>query len=353
LHRGRETYGLAVSTPQDFFVAKVKSDGTLDWVRAIGGTGDDWATCVRQTADGGYLFAGHTSGGTGERDLAVVKCDSSGNTVWARLVGQTQVVYGNTVALTSDGGCVATSSNTSGGGYITKLSGSGALVWTRLVGGGGYSNARIVGETADADLLIAGATQVYGAGGYDAWLMKTAADGTMAGCSTITTVTPTGHDTHAGQQHGIRHVPERVADRQCGLAHGPDDCPGDGLPLPGEQRRARGSGLDDRRGERQGGRRHGGAAAKLHVAGTAGVDGIMFPDGTLQTTAITSVPANKVRVVAQGSRSVTATCPSGMTIEAGWYYSPGNGPRACSAGASSCTMSSGYSDTTVVDITCH
>ena len=29
--------------------------------------------------------------------------------------------------------------------------------------------------------------------------------------------------------------------------------------------------------------------AKLHVGGTAGVDGIMFPDGTLQTTAATSV----------------------------------------------------------------
>jgi len=53
-------------------------------------------------------------------------------------------------------------------------------------------------------------------------------------------------------------------------------------------------------------------SAKLHVAGTAGTDGIKFPDGTLQTTAAT------------GGASVlytTTICPSGWT-DAGTFYPP-------------------------------
>ncbi|MEW5900134.1 MAG: hypothetical protein AB1715_01585, partial [Acidobacteriota bacterium] len=64
-------------TGMDAWLIKLTAAGKIEWQRAYGGNGVDWASEVQQTDDGGYICAGYTSpGGFSERDFWVWKVDS-------------------------------------------------------------------------------------------------------------------------------------------------------------------------------------------------------------------------------------------------------------------------------------
>ena len=65
----------------DAYLLKIDSLGNQLWIKPFGGTGImDCAHSVKQTLDGGYVFAGYTeSYGAGLRDFYIVKTDSQGN----------------------------------------------------------------------------------------------------------------------------------------------------------------------------------------------------------------------------------------------------------------------------------
>ena len=65
---------------QDVWIVKLSSLGTVEWENIFGGTLDDEADCVAQTADGNYIVAGYTksnnldvNGNHGASDFWVVK----------------------------------------------------------------------------------------------------------------------------------------------------------------------------------------------------------------------------------------------------------------------------------------
>jgi hypothetical protein len=64
----------------DIYLVKTNSLGDTLWTHTYGGTSADWAKCVQQTSDGGYVVVGQTeSFGAGGRDVYLVKTDSLGN----------------------------------------------------------------------------------------------------------------------------------------------------------------------------------------------------------------------------------------------------------------------------------
>jgi len=78
----------------DFWVIKTDDNGVLQWQKCLGGSLDEEATSVKQTADGGYIVAGYTSsndsditGNHGGTDLWVVKLDNNGNIEWQKSLG--------------------------------------------------------------------------------------------------------------------------------------------------------------------------------------------------------------------------------------------------------------------------
>jgi hypothetical protein len=154
-----------------------------EWKRTYGGAGYDEAWSVVQTDDG-YVLAGYTnSSGSGSYDFWLVKTDSSGNMQWNRTYGGVDLDIAVSVVQTDDGGYAW-------GGYtgwscgcladfwLVKTDLSGNHQWNRTYGGAGYDYAYSVVQTDDG-YVLAGYTNSFGAGGYDAWLVKTDLDGTV------------------------------------------------------------------------------------------------------------------------------------------------------------------------------
>ena len=155
------------------------------WQRTFGGTDDDLAHSVQQTRDGGYILAGETVYfGAGGFDAYLVKTDASGNLLWQRNFGGTSGDSAESVQLTSDGGYILagiTESFGAGGGdaYLIKTDASGNLLWQRTFGGTDYDGAYSVQQTSEGGYILAGYTCSFGAGVNDAYLVKTDASGNL------------------------------------------------------------------------------------------------------------------------------------------------------------------------------
>jgi protein involved in ribonucleotide reduction len=169
----------------DFWLVKTDSSGNMQWNRPYGGTGNDVASALVQTTDGGYALAGTTdSFGAGSDDFLLVKTDASGNMQWNKTYGGTGNDVASALVQTSDGGyALAGSTNSFGVGsddfLLVKTDSSGNMQWNRPYGGTGNDVASALVQTSDGGYALAGSTNSSGAGNYDFWLVKTDASGVM------------------------------------------------------------------------------------------------------------------------------------------------------------------------------
>lgn len=176
---------------QDMFIVKLNSSGTLQWTRTIGGTNNDYAYSIIQTADGGYAVAGYTvSYGTGGGDFYIVKLNSSGTLQWSITHGGTSVDIANSIMQDKDGGyTVAGQTGSFGAGnydmYIMHLNSAGGIQWKRTIGGTGEDYAISVIQTADSSYVLAGLTNSFGAGNYDVYLVKLDKNGSLQWTRTV------------------------------------------------------------------------------------------------------------------------------------------------------------------------
>ena len=168
----------------DVYLIKTNSSGDTLWTRTFGGTSDDGGYSVQETSVGGYVIAGFTySFGAGSSDVYLIKTNAGGDTLWARTFGGTSNDWGTSVQETSDGGYIIAGSTYSFGAgfndiYLIKTTSSGDTLWTRAFGGTSYEGGSSVQQTIpDGGYIIAGVTNSFGAGFYDAYLIKTNAGG--------------------------------------------------------------------------------------------------------------------------------------------------------------------------------
>jgi predicted secreted protein len=168
----------------DFWLIKTNSSGSMLWNQTYGGTRDDEASCVIQTSDGGYALAGYTNSfGAGNYDFWLLKTDSSGNMQWNQTYGGSGNDEAACVIQTSDGYALAGVTNSTGAGsydfWLVKTDSLGASQWNQTYGGAYDEAANTLVQTSDGGYAIAGWTGSYGAGDADFWLVKTTSSGSV------------------------------------------------------------------------------------------------------------------------------------------------------------------------------
>lgn len=209
---------------------KAQAPDTL-WSKTIGGIYDDYASCVQQTSDNGYIITGRTyssSGGPEYCDIYIIKTDSQGNVIWTKTYGDTlndlgnsvrqcdsdEIIvvgttldpitgetyaymiktdsmgdslwtrtytfgyntYANSLQLDSDTGYVICGTAAQDI-YIAKTDSAGNISWGNTYGGGGFEEGNWHQTDIGSGYIITGATTSFGAGGADVYLLKTGMHG--------------------------------------------------------------------------------------------------------------------------------------------------------------------------------
>ena len=168
--------------------------GLRSWSTTYGGTEDDRARDVQQTADGGYIVVGETASvGGGEKDAWVMKQDPDGNVEWSRSYGDGNIRLTNDISpssangaldsnhvdvkTTDDGGCILAGAifdgypdGEPGDGIfdtdenvpifqigVVKLNASGRVQWRRIYPGGERGGRAVeIRKTSSGGYVIAG-----------------------------------------------------------------------------------------------------------------------------------------------------------------------------------------------------
>jgi hypothetical protein len=167
----------------DFWLVKTDSHGNMVWNQTYGGTGDDEASCVVQTSDGGYALGGYTNSfGAGSYDFWLVKTNSSGGMTWNHAYGGSGDDEAECVIQTSTGYALAGYTNSTGAGnddfWLVTTDSSGTLQWSQTYGGAYDEIANALVQTSDGGYALGGLTGSNGAGDVDYWLVKTTSTGT-------------------------------------------------------------------------------------------------------------------------------------------------------------------------------
>ncbi len=164
----------------DIFLVKTDKNGALLWQKTIGGTDWDFAYSMEATADGGFIIAGTTySFGRGNADGYIVKTDANGNVVWQKTYGGLNDDEFKSVIQTTDGNYALTGYTKSyndidsGDVWTFKVDAIGDSTWCKFYGGSKEDFGNQIIEHPSGDLYIAGASQSFGTGLLDGYILHT------------------------------------------------------------------------------------------------------------------------------------------------------------------------------------
>ena len=174
----------------DVWIAKTDASGILEWQRSYEArpgddSGNDIARSIQQTSDGGYIVGGQTMAGWW--DAYILRLDPFGDILWERTMFENAYADEcHAIRQTADGGFVFTGVTVEPGHSDTnlllgRLDDVGNTLWTRNFGTHAGSMCEEVGQsidiTGDGGFLIAGQTSAQSAGSWDAWVIRTDANG--------------------------------------------------------------------------------------------------------------------------------------------------------------------------------
>lgn len=187
----------------DYWVVKLTNTGDIVWQKCYGSNYSETLQSLAQTADGGYILTGETAGNGGDVtgfhgnvDYWVVKINSTGTIEWQKALGGTGSEVGVDVIQNSEGDYIVagyssstngdiTNTHDNGDGWVIKLGATGNIIWQKALGGTGSDFLYSVAQTIDGGYILAGsttsndgdATDNYGSG--DSWVIKLTSDGNV------------------------------------------------------------------------------------------------------------------------------------------------------------------------------
>jgi hypothetical protein len=201
----------------DIWILKLSSTGAVSWQRKFGWAfsqnSNENAHAVEQTSDGGYIVAGTTNTyGAGNKDIWVLKLDSSGNPVWQRTYGGAMDDAAYSIVQTNDGGFVLTGFTDSAepdnrDAIVIKLDPNGNIIWQKRYGGPYTDEGYSIKQTNDGGFIIAINSYALGAGFNDFLIIKTDSNGEIDPlCNIIHNVNLTSTSTNASPSSLIYNI---------------------------------------------------------------------------------------------------------------------------------------------------
>ena len=169
----------------DLYVIKTNVNGSIQWTRTVGSSGTQEAGReIQQTIDGGYIITGYTDGNGSFLDVLLVKLDQNGNVSWSKTYGGNSYDFAYSVEQTTDNGyIIGATTNSFGAGdwdaYLIKTNSSGTIQWSKTYGLNGEDRLQAVRQSSDGGYILGGRSGTFGAGGLDATLIKTNSSGTL------------------------------------------------------------------------------------------------------------------------------------------------------------------------------
>ena len=147
---GAGTSNLSSAGSNDTFVVKLDGTGGFAWARRAGSTGDDGARGIAVAEDGSALVTGHFTGSdpfgsnfplssNGDTDTFLAKLNSDGTLSWVRGMGGAGSDRGYGISVSSESVYVAGREDNQVAATVSsvsKWSMNGDLIWKKQVGGG-------------------------------------------------------------------------------------------------------------------------------------------------------------------------------------------------------------------------
>ncbi len=167
---------------------------SIEWQKSLGGTNQEYAYCIKQTNDGGYIVAGESvspvggiiTNNYGSYDCWVVKLNNAGVVQWQKSLGGSDYDRAYTIQQTADGGYVlvgTTSSNNfdvtghygSSDIWVVKLNSVGVIEWQKALGGSSVDEGFSIQQTSDGGYVLCGvtfSTNGLVTNGQGGWILK-------------------------------------------------------------------------------------------------------------------------------------------------------------------------------------
>jgi hypothetical protein len=193
----------------DIWVAKMTSQGNVEWSRTYGSTnGRDGSAALVEVGGGEFIIAGLLGGSGGfpgylggPGDGLLIRCDAQGNAVWTRNYGGSDWEYFNDALLDADGNLLVAGFSRSTNGDLTNTIAygnadywllkvdpvNGDTLWTKRMGGPGFDAALAMASNGSTnEIALAGRSDDNGGwvsgnnGGRDLWVVRLSGDITTA-----------------------------------------------------------------------------------------------------------------------------------------------------------------------------
>lgn len=153
----------------DLYLVKTDGCGRVLWGYSYDIGGNDHATKIRRTSDGGFIVVGTTEnrnveGGTARNDIFLLKVGATGVVQWGEVHGGEGVDDARDLQVVGDGYIVAGSTESFGSGsadaYLIRTDLEGNPIWARAYGGTGYDFLTSCTVAANGDIIAVGTKNI-------------------------------------------------------------------------------------------------------------------------------------------------------------------------------------------------
>lgn len=169
--------GAYESPSKDVWLIKTDEAGNKEWNQSFSSYYDNRLASIQQTKDKGYILAGWNFSKARRKNAWLMKINETGESQWNQSFGSSSEDWVSSIQQTDDGGYIF------GGGtysfkhrqnhaWLTKTDETGKKEWSWIFGGEGEDWISSIQQTENRNYILAGSTESFGNGEFDAWLIK-------------------------------------------------------------------------------------------------------------------------------------------------------------------------------------